>query len=245
MQMKIKIKKVYRFYLKNFRYANFFMVCLFCALSVAFFDKRIAFYFRSQPELETLFAKITVVAKVYIWIALSGGACLFCTMMAGLSLSPDNYEKYTNYARSFMFMLVSIFSSALVIGVLKSAIGRARPLLLFSANIYGISPFTIDNAYMSFPSGHAQSICAAMTALFFIYPRYDFLYVLIAMLLTFSRIVTSNHYLSDIVMGAYIAVITTIAVKNYFEKDGHSVRIYLKRDKKLVADGGNAQADKK
>jgi membrane-associated phospholipid phosphatase len=131
-------------------------------------------------------------------------------------------------------MLSSIFSSGMVILFLKIAVGRARPILLFENGFYGVKFFSIEHDYMSFPSGHSQAICAAMASLFFIYPRYDFLYVLVALFLTLSRIFTTNHYLSDIIMGSYVAVVTTIAMKKYFEQSGESVRIYLKRDKDLV-----------
>lgn len=227
-------KNLYKVYKSNQRYANFFLVCLVCALSVAFFDRPLARYFKTKPELEAIFKWITMLAKVYVWIGVAGLAWLFCMIMAGLSLSTEKFEKYSRYARSFLFMLMSILSSGFMILITKVAVGRSRPVLFFSDGIYDIKPFNINNEYMSFPSGHSQAICAAMTALFFIYPRYDFLYIFIAVILTCSRVITTNHYLSDIIMGSYIAVITTVAIKNYFEKSGDSIRIYMKRDKKLI-----------
>ncbi|OPZ76455.1 MAG: PAP2 superfamily protein [Alphaproteobacteria bacterium ADurb.Bin438] len=233
-EIKTKIKNIYNFYKANQRYVNFFLVCFVCAFSMMLIDKPLARYFKSKPEIEALFGSITKIAKVYVWIAVSLGAWGFCMVMAGLSLSSDKFEKYSRLARSFLFMLMSILSSGFVILILKITVGRARPTLLFSDEIYGVSFFNIKDEYMSFPSGHSQAICAAMASLFFIYPRYDFLYIFIALILTLSRVFTTNHYLSDIVMGSYIAVITTVAVKNYFEKNGESVRIYLDRDKDLI-----------
>ena len=56
-----------------------------------------------------------------------------------------------------------------------------------------------------------------MTALYFIKPRYSFFYLLIALMVMASRIIIGEHFLSDVIVGAYIGYITTRYLKGFFE----------------------------
>ena len=54
-----------------------------------------------------------------------------------------------------------------------------------------------------------RSSAALMTALWCLWPRPLWLYVAAAALVAVSRVVTSQHYLSDVIAGAALAVVVT------------------------------------
>ena len=64
-----------------------------------------------------------------------------------------------------------------------------------------------------------------MTALTLIYPRYNLLYVLVAVLVGSSRAITTIHYPSDVIMGAFIGFAVTMAIRRGFERGGRSLRV--------------------
>jgi undecaprenyl-diphosphatase len=84
--------------------------------------------------------------------------------------------------------------------------------LLFSDGTYDFTWFGLRADHWSFPSGHATTAAALMTALWFLWPRPLWLYVVAAALVAASRVITGQHFLSDVVAGAAIGVIATRAL---------------------------------
>jgi undecaprenyl-diphosphatase len=110
------------------------------------------------------------------------------------------------------FLFAAIGASGLVVDLLKIVVGRTRPKLLFETGAYDFSWFGLRADDWSFPSGHAATAAALMTALWCLWPRPLWLYVFGAVLVAASRVVTGAHYLSDVVAGAVIAVLVTRAI---------------------------------
>ena len=89
--------------------------------------------------------------------------------------------------------------SALVNGLMKSALPRERPPLLDDAAFEVRRPRT-----KSFPSGHASSACLTATLLSEATPRLKPLWWTMAAVVTASRIHNRMHHPSDVVAGAFI-----------------------------------------
>jgi membrane-associated phospholipid phosphatase len=68
--------------------------------------------------------------------------------------------------------------------------------------------------------GDAQSIWAAMTALAFIYPRGAVVFFGFAAFISASRFITGVHFISDVVMGAWTAVICAVIWRWRYERGG-------------------------
>ncbi len=75
---------------------------------------------------------------------------------------------------------------------------------------------------------------AAMTALALIFPRYDLAFLTVALLVALSRVLTTVHFLSDVVAGAWLGVMVTLALHSLLARRGIDVRIRFERDKKLA-----------
>ena len=64
----------------------------------------------------------------------------------------------------------------------------------------------------SFPSGHATTIWACGVALAILFPRWRLLWYALAILVSMSRVIIGAHYLSDVLAGAYVAVMTVLVL---------------------------------
>lgn len=134
------------------------------------------------------------------------------------------YLYYKKANRTYFFLQVAAVQmiTAGAIRVLKVIIGRTRPDLLFSNELYAFSPMSFNHHYHSFPSGHAVTIFALAFSFSYLYPRLKIPLILAATLLASTRILLTYHYLSDVIGGALFALIVV-----------HTVHLYL-TDKELT-----------
>jgi membrane-associated phospholipid phosphatase len=109
--------------------------------------------------------------------------------------------------RSSSFILaVSVFSAWIGTHILKFLFGRYRPELLLTQGLYGFSFFSCSYAKMSFPSAHTTTSLAFMTVLSKTKPKYKVVWIILAILLSASRVILNEHYLSDVLVGGGIGV---------------------------------------
>ena len=91
---------------------------------------------------------------------------------------------------------------------LKLLIARPRPY----ATIDGLSILVKPLSSYSFPSGHANSSFAAALALTLIFHRKGALFYILAFIIAFSRCYVGVHYPSDVVGGALVGTLVSLAV---------------------------------
>jgi membrane-associated phospholipid phosphatase len=179
----------------------------FCSLSYYYLDIPIASYFRAtDPRVENTFRYITSLGKSTWYLVAS---------MLVFVVSKYLYHKDLISVKAiFIFLATAI--SGIINDIIKYSLGRYRPRALFYDHLYGFSFFGSSYSVTSFPSGHANTITALMLALYFLIPEFRWLYVIIAVLVIASRVVLCDHFLSDVVFGSYLAVLTTVYLKSAF-----------------------------
>jgi lipid A 4'-phosphatase len=118
------------------------------------------------------------------------------------------------------FLFASIAVSGLAVDVLKVGFGRPRPKLLFRSDLHGFTWLSWRPDHWSFPSGHTATIVALMSALWWLWPRHLLFYILAAAIVAGSRVVVGAHYLSDVMAGALIAMLSTWYVGLVFARWG-------------------------
>jgi lipid A 4'-phosphatase len=116
------------------------------------------------------------------------------------------------------FLFLSIAMSGVIVDILKVVFGRARPKLLFQSDIFGFMWLNWNADHWSFPSGHSATIVALMTALWYLWPQHVLFYIFAAAIVAGSRVVVGAHFLSDILAGALVAVLTTRSVARIFAR---------------------------
>ncbi len=196
------------------------VVLVFCAISYVWFDQPVAVWFKANLVDGTWASKIihraTDLGLGGVWLVPAGvGAIVFRAAQVRAKTAASMEQMHLN-ANASLFLFVSVAGSGVVVDVLKGLIGRLRPYELFAHQAYGFQPLSIHWSMNSFPSGHGQTIFAAMTALAVILPRARYLWLLIAVLVAATRVIVSVHYLSDVVMGAYCGIVGTVLLARLF-----------------------------
>jgi membrane-associated phospholipid phosphatase len=117
-----------------------------------------------------------------------------------------------------LFVFCSLSLCGIILHLIKWIAGRHRPNDLFNHGYFGFDYFGVGYALTSFPSGHAQTAFTLATALTILFPRWGIPAFLVAGAVGISRIILTAHYLSDVIAGAGIGVLFTLAVKYFFDR---------------------------
>jgi membrane-associated phospholipid phosphatase len=189
-----------------------FLLVVFIA---AYFDEPIRYYFLTiHGPLEDRiagFVHIFGTGKItlYLFVGL---------YVAGLIINSDKIrDGGLMIGQSFLY-------SGLITIALKSLVGRWRPNqwhgnLTFKPFIAG------PNAYLSFPSGDAAVVfaLAIVVAGFFKNKLWKFLWILLAVLTSLSRLYYDAHWFSDIFFSSVNAAVAGVwLVRRYHAKYGES-----------------------
>ncbi len=124
-----------------------------------------------------------------------------------------------------LFLFVAVAASGLLVDTLKVIFSRYRPVMFYKKGIYGFALFKFAHSRwsLSFPSGHADTIFALMTALFLLTRRYRLFFFSFAVLVAISRVLVGAHFPSDILAGSYLGVVTTLYLKGFFLAKGINI----------------------
>lgn len=123
------------------------------------------------------------------------------------------------------FVFVGVGLPSLLSSVLKRLIGRARPEAWTVETPVSFIPNLTLYDHQSFPSGHSTTAFAMAMVLVFIWPRTLWPALLAATLIALSRVITGQHYLTDIVGGAVLGTLGAYAVRYVFARRGWLLEI--------------------
>lgn len=114
------------------------------------------------------------------------------------------------------FVFVGVGLPGLATNLLKRAFGRGRPEEYVDVGAFSFQHWINDWTFQSFPSGHSTTAIAFAFVVGFIAPRFFRLFLFIALMTGFSRIVIGMHYPTDVVAGLVVGTIGAYAVRNVF-----------------------------
>jgi membrane-associated phospholipid phosphatase len=140
------------------------------------------------------------------------------------------YKKNELYKQRFLFLLYINLFSGLISLFLKWIFGRIRPWGLRNGNDdYGflffqnldmsfidkmkyhyITLIDAPTTYTSFPSGHTTTVFAIFTYLVILFPKYLYLWLVLAITVSCSRILANDHFVSDLLAGLLIGTLSTM-----------------------------------
>jgi len=171
----------------------------FIGLSILFVDKAVALYCHALAlgHYSIVLRGITVLgfAPMYIGVLI---ALLFFFRYVRRSKDQEN---------RVWFLLLCFSLSNVICLVLKITLGRARPALLFDQQIYGFYGLHKHAAYWSFPSGHTTTVMSLAFGLCVLFPRYCYAFIGLGLSVVVSRVVLTEHYLSDVVMAMDLVIL--------------------------------------
>jgi len=118
--------------------------------------------------------------------------------------------------RKFLLLASSFILTSLLVQIVKFIVAAPRPKLYFKDNINVSKIHFVKGVYMlisnSFPSGH--TVTAFSGAVVFTYlcknNRWGIFFLILAMLIGYSRMYLSEHFFEDVVAGSVLGVIATV-----------------------------------
>jgi membrane-associated phospholipid phosphatase len=113
--------------------------------------------------------------------------------------------------KSLLWFGLSVLIAAFAAGILKIVIGRYRPYASFHNPALGnFKHFCMKDMCHSSPSGHTALSFAALFCISRIYQKWwvALICALLAAIIALSRIVVWDHYLSDVIFGFYIGLLS-------------------------------------
>lgn len=181
-------------------------------VSFTFFDKPIASYLHYLSHttlIYQIFQGVTVLGGSNICFAFTCVSFIFAIFV--LFRQPQN-----RLANHLLFMALAMVAAIFFETTLKYLLGRYRPELLFQQGLYGFHFLSHQYLFNSTPSGHATRVFVLVTGLSLWWKRLTPLFLLLGLLVCFSRLLLEFHFLSDVVFGALLGTLATLWISKIY-----------------------------
>lgn len=119
-------------------------------------------------------------------------------------------------AETSLAFLASLAAASVILHTVKTVLGRRRPRDELEHNLYGFRFFSFDLRRDSFPSGHALTIFCVAAVVSAALPELSPLWFAVAIYLALTRALLNSHFVSDVLVGAGIALVTTREILIWF-----------------------------
>lgn len=207
------------------------VVCaVLVTLGIAWFDKPLLMFFRAMDGM--FWRALGWVFDDKIWFAVFAltVAIIFIKKRLKTSVNYKNVKNRFSLVAVFrdfwqktkgsnvFLIFCSIVSAGVLTLVLKTLVGRARPILYEMMGLTGFYPPSIDWAFNSMPSGHAAVSFAALVMIGMLSPRFKPLTWTVAVLIAVSRVCVGAHWPTDVLLGAFIGMVMADFVKYALKK---------------------------
>lgn len=115
----------------------------------------------------------------------------------------------------FFYVLLSIIFACGFTKLLKIIIGRARPIFS-DPTLFNM--FSNSHEFHSMPSGHTAVGFAALVMIGMLFPKIKWATWTIAIIIGVSRIYLGAHWVSDVILGAFVGMICADFAKALLKK---------------------------
>jgi membrane-associated phospholipid phosphatase len=182
---------------------------------VAYGDQPIAdLFYAGDGPWAGFFSYVTMLGSSVVYLVPLGLAAVILLVAARQAPGRIRAARL-RLAASLMFVFAAIALSGLTVDLIKVLVGRARPYLWRDGGIYQFAPPGWSSLYQSFPSGHSSTVVAAALATGLLVPAWRWPLLGFAGLLALTRLAVGAHYPSDLLAGAAVAVVVTLALRRW------------------------------
>ena len=171
----------------------------FTVLSFLYLDKPIA-YFLHGLEIKTR------VPLIY-WITKLGQGAVYMALFFILAVFFRYMRRNKEFETRSWFLLLCVLVPNIICGILKVLLGRARPELWFDSQLFGFYGMHFNASFWSFPSGHTTTIAGLVFGLSIVFPRYFYAFIVSGLVVISTRVLLTDHYLSDVMATGYITLL--------------------------------------
>ncbi len=132
---------------------------------------------------------VSVLGDSAVYFVGAGGLAAICFLAARRVHGPARAARLKQIAWKAAFVFVTVLASGLLQNALKILFGKTRPKLFARYELYGF---------------------------YLVTRRYLFALAAVAIVVASTRMLLSEHYLSDVLFSAYLAVTVALALKHVF-----------------------------
>lgn len=201
--------------------ARVVVLILACFAAMTLIDGPVAYWARGLPEF---------VRGVFLVVTRAGNSDWFLipTLVIALTAAVASRMPFTGRARAFFvdlavvdaFMFSGVAVPGVIVNLIKSLVGRARPVGIDEFGVFHLQPLAWDWRFQSFPSGDTTTIFAIAVVVTCLVPRLRPWAFGAAALVAVSRIMVGMHFPSDVLGGVFLGTITAYAVRNFWLRRG-------------------------
>ncbi len=196
-------------------------ICVLILVVALSGDENLVRSARDLPaEIRAIFAIITRAGESGWIFATTGALVIGALLLRHRGLGPRVDAALGLFAGRVFYILAANAVAGILSLLLKSLFGRARPRLLDVVGPFHFDMFAYKSSVLSFPSGHTVTAFATAVALAFLLPRWGRLFLLLAVLIGVSRVVTGAHFPSDVIAGMALGTATSIFLRRAFAARG-------------------------
>jgi len=167
----------------DMRKFNITIILLFLLLILGFFADSFILNFLVKNRIDLLNVFFIFVDKYLNYYFLA----LLITLLSLL-----NKNKIFN---NFLKLWVGFILSSFIAYMLKIIIIRPRPIF----NLIELTSY-------SFPSGHTTIMFTLFILIFYNFPKYKYIWLVISLIIAFSRLYLGVHYFTDVIAGVIIGL---------------------------------------
>ncbi len=171
----------------------------FVFFSFFFLDRPIAFFFHALDS-KTKLPFLSIFTKL-------GSNVFYFGPLFILAVCFRYIFKNKKWETRIWFLWFCVLISNVICFALKVSLGRARPFLWFDSDLYGFYWMKLQPRFWSLPSGHTTTVMSLLFGLCILFPRYFYAFMMLGVMVVFSRIILTEHYLSDVLVASYLALV--------------------------------------
>ena len=171
--------------------------------------------------LKKFFINITEMGDSYWYFLFIAPTVIVLFFLKKINILKKNLKNIFNF---FFFTLVCLLLSGFLVQILKHIIGRHRPNHTNFNELYNLNFFNLDSSFHSFPSGHATTIFVIALSLGLVVPRLKYFFIFISLVVGISRVIVGAHFLTDVLAGIVVAIISFKILNNILNKKTYELR---------------------
>jgi len=163
-------------------------------------------YDHVSAQLHRSLDNITHLAKAAHWLVFAAVAYGVARLFRLFYLHDPRVFLAQDAALAF---IASLALGSLILHILKRLVGRRRPRDEIEMHLYEFKFWTFKSDYNSLPSGHALTIFSVAAIATCVFPSFAILWFAIATFLSLTRVLLTAHFVSDVLIGAGMGLIST------------------------------------
>ena len=151
------------------------------------------------------------------------------------------FHRGTSFNSAFILCCNSVAIVSFLKDILKFIFGRYWPetficnnLSLLKNNVYGFNIFQSADTFTSFPSGHAAFIFSFSVSMWFLFPKFRWLWATLALLVSIGQIAMYYHFVSDVIAGAIVGSFVAFYNIYFHQNKWDKQQLYSLKSKHLV-----------